>query len=117
MASPQEMKDFLSKVDSIQSKFMESIITRRRDAIFQEKEVEREPAARGKSRQNRINSQRVGAKQVKLGGLSSPRLGRLEILRTAIDRTISGIGKRPNPANPDEAECKKRGARTPLASS
>jgi hypothetical protein len=64
MASPQEMKDFLSKIDSIQSKFMESLITGRRDAIFQEKEAEREPAAGGKSRQTRINSQRVGAKQV-----------------------------------------------------
>jgi hypothetical protein len=41
------MKDFLSKVDSIQSKFMESLITGRRDTIFQEKEAEREPAARG----------------------------------------------------------------------
>jgi hypothetical protein len=63
---PKEMKDFLSKVDSIQSKFMESLITGRRDALFQEKEAEREPAARGKPHQTRINSQRVGAMQVKL---------------------------------------------------
>jgi hypothetical protein len=34
MSNSAEMKDFMATIDSIQSRFMESLITGRRDAIF-----------------------------------------------------------------------------------
>lgn len=60
--SSPEMKDFLSRVDSIQSKFLESLITGRRDPIFTEKEAQQIPDSRGESLQAPIDSQQVGAK-------------------------------------------------------
>ena len=62
MTNSQEVKDFLSRVDSIQGKFLESLITGRRDPIFKEKEAQRIPDSRGESLQAQIDSQRVGAK-------------------------------------------------------
>jgi hypothetical protein len=62
MTNPQEVKDFLSKVDSIQSKFIESLITGQRDAIFKEKGAEHKPESRGESLRTHIDSQRVGTK-------------------------------------------------------
>jgi hypothetical protein len=43
MENLKEMKTFLSHVDSIQSRFMESLITGKRDLIFSETEATRKP--------------------------------------------------------------------------
>ena len=52
-----ERKDFLSQVDSIQRRFMESLITGKRDPIFQEK-IKPAPESGGKDCDVRIDSQR-----------------------------------------------------------
>jgi hypothetical protein len=36
MATTEEVQSFLTKIDSIQSRFLESLITGQRDAIFRE---------------------------------------------------------------------------------
>ena len=43
MANSREVSEFLAQIDSIQSKFMQSLITGRRDPIFEEKKQSQPP--------------------------------------------------------------------------
>jgi hypothetical protein len=43
MEKPLDVKSFLAQVDSIQRRFMESLITGQRDPIFRKTETTREP--------------------------------------------------------------------------
>jgi hypothetical protein len=56
MENSEEMKTFLAQVDSIQAKFLESLITGQRNPIFGGKEAE--PESENEARQFYIDSQR-----------------------------------------------------------
>jgi hypothetical protein len=57
MNSPNEVSTLLEQVDSIQSRFLESLITGRRDPIFRDK-IRRIPETKDESFQTSIDSQR-----------------------------------------------------------
>jgi hypothetical protein len=58
MDNSKETSIFLEKVDSIQRRFMESLITGQRDSIFKEKYPKRSPNSENDSLQAHIDSQR-----------------------------------------------------------
>lgn len=57
MNSPNEVSTLLEQVDSIQSRFLKSLITGRRDPIFRDK-IRRIPVTKDESSQTSIDSQR-----------------------------------------------------------
>jgi hypothetical protein len=57
MENTENMKNFLSQVDSIQSRFLESLITGKRNSIFKE-ETTPSPESEDEARQVYIDSQR-----------------------------------------------------------
>ena len=58
MENSEEMKTFLAQVDSIQSRFLESLITGRRDPLFSEIKAKPESESEDEARQVYIDSQR-----------------------------------------------------------
>jgi hypothetical protein len=57
MTRKDDAKDFLTRVDSIQSRFMESLITGRRDPIFGEKTEDKKSKSEEDSGKNHEDSQ------------------------------------------------------------
>jgi len=62
MKNAEEINSFLAQVDSIQSRFMESLITGQRDAMFQKTEGQRLP----ESEDDRDQTTHGGATSVSL---------------------------------------------------
>jgi hypothetical protein len=58
MATTEEVNSFLNKVDSIQSRFLESLITGQRDAMFRETHANPKSESDSDGLQAHIDSQR-----------------------------------------------------------
>jgi hypothetical protein len=58
MKSAEEVKSFLAQVDSIQSRFLESLFTGQRDVLFKKAEAKRKPESEDDQNQVYIDSQR-----------------------------------------------------------
>jgi hypothetical protein len=58
MANAEEIKTFLTQVDSIQSRFLESLFTGQRDVLFKKTEAKCKPESEDDQDQVYIDSQR-----------------------------------------------------------